>query len=404
MKKITLLITCSLTALTLMAQVKQKNNKANENKKWIGCSTLDPDASFALDTTQPNRGMADNNFLWDNGKTLKIKILSGSKNLQDKVKKYASEWTKYANLKFEFVNTGDAQIRVYLGDEKGDYGHVTMGLGIRGLMRKPDEFTMHFDTTAFVSEANFRGTVLHEFGHALGLVHEHLSPISGIKWKKESVYGRMKATQGWSKEKTDAQLFKKYSISYTNGTKYDPKSIMHYPIPKWDTEDGYSVDWNYELSDGDKALIAALYPKGERTNEVPRVTLTNIDDVLIENNNQRNGLVIYPSFQINCAGKNAKLYYVAMLLDENDMFIKTTSTNYNVNNFAAGIKEIVLPVGSVNNINKGGKNFEMFIPNDELPANIKGKKIRVWFRIFLYTPDELKELSTVILSNYITIN
>jgi len=30
------------------------------------------------------------------------------------------------------------------------------------------------------------GTVLHEFGHALGLIHEHQNPASGgFKWNRE---------------------------------------------------------------------------------------------------------------------------------------------------------------------------------------------------------------------------
>lgn len=33
-----------------------------------------------------------------------------------------------------------------------------------------------------------RPTVLHEFGHALGLIHEHQSPFEGgFKWNKEEV-------------------------------------------------------------------------------------------------------------------------------------------------------------------------------------------------------------------------
>lgn len=112
----------------------QQKDKATNKKDFSGCSTLDPVGSFSFDTTAPTRGMADNNFLWDNGKTINVKLLSGSYTLKEKVKRYASEWMKYANIKFKFVDQGDAQIRVYLGDKKGDYGHVTMGLGVKCLM------------------------------------------------------------------------------------------------------------------------------------------------------------------------------------------------------------------------------------------------------------------------------
>lgn len=91
---------------------------------------------------------------------------------------------KYANIKFKFVETGDAQIRVYLGDKQGDFGHVTMGLGIRCLERSASDFTMHFDTTDLTEEASLKGTVLHEFGHALGLMHEHFYPKLAIQWQR----------------------------------------------------------------------------------------------------------------------------------------------------------------------------------------------------------------------------
>lgn len=403
MKKTKLLILTlsTIVAFNIHAQVKVK--PASKQPSFKGCQTTDPINSFAFDTSKPTRGLADNNFLWDNGKTLNVKILSGSKTLKEKVKKYASEWQKYGNFKFNFIEEGDAQIRVYLGDGSKGHGHVTMGLGTRCLSNPEDEFTMHFDTTALPTEKQFKGTVLHEFGHALGLMHEHMSPASGIKWKKEMVYGRMKATQGWSKEMTDAQLFQKYNMSYTNGTKYDAKSIMHYPIARWDTEDGYEVNWNYELSEGDKALIQALYPKGNRTNEVARVTISNTGKTIVEANTTKNGLSAYPSFKLTCTGKEANLYYVSFLLDENSRFINTTSTTFNINNKAGNIKSVKIPIGTNLNINKEKRDFEIFFPKEELPASVNGQKVKVWFRIFLVQENEVKELATFMPSSSVTI-
>jgi len=395
------LMACFFT-LTINSNAQVKTKKT-VRKNFLGCSTPDPVSSFALDTTAPTRGMADNNFLWDNGKTINVKILSGSKALKDKVKKYASEWMKYANIKFNFIEQGDAQIRVYLGDQKGDYGHVTMGLGVKCLMRDPNDFTMHFDTTDLIKEQSLKRTVLHEFGHALGLIHEHMSPVSGIKWDSAAVYSR-KRMMGWSKEMTDAQLFKKYSLSYTNGTTYDPKSIMHYPISPWETKDHYSVDWNYELSEGDKALIAALYPKNERVNKVPRIIITNVGETVIENNTTKSGLSIYPSFTINCADKPAEIYYVSMLTDENNYFIPTQSNDYNISNKAGCIKVVKLPMNQTEVLNKGKKNFEIFIPSTELPSSIVGKKVKVYFRVFLMQNGEPKELLGSLSNNSVIVN
>ncbi|MCZ2224139.1 MAG: hypothetical protein LC122_10985 [Chitinophagales bacterium] len=395
------LMSCFFT-MTINSNAQVKNRKAIK-KDFLGCNTPDPIGSFALDTSSPTRGMADNNFLWDNGKTINVKILSGSKSLKDKVKKYASEWMKYANIKFNFIEQGDAQIRVYLGDKKGDYGHVTMGLGIKCLMRDPNDFTMHFDTTDLITEKSLKRTVLHEFGHALGLIHEHMSPVSGIQWDSTAVYAR-KRLMGWSKEMTDAQLFRRYNISYTNGTAYDPKSIMHYPISPWETKNHYYVDWNDDLSEGDKALIAALYPKNERVNKVPRIIITNVGETIIENNSLKKGISIYPSFSINCADKPADIYYVCMLVDENNYFIPTQSNNYNINNKAGCIKVVKLPINQTEILNKGKKNFEIFIPASELPNTISGKKLKVYFRAFLMQDGELKELLGSLSNNSVMLN
>ena len=66
--------------------------------------------------------------------------------------------------------------------------------------------------------------------------------------------------QGWSKEKVDEQVFKKYSKSIVRATKVDKKSIMMYPIPNDITTGDFEVGWNNDLSDIDKQFIGKLDP------------------------------------------------------------------------------------------------------------------------------------------------
>ena len=40
---------------------------------------------------------------WKNGQTLTIKFLAGSPFVRGKVRQYANEWLKFANIKFEFI-------------------------------------------------------------------------------------------------------------------------------------------------------------------------------------------------------------------------------------------------------------------------------------------------------------
>jgi len=101
--------------------------------------------------------------------------------------------------------------------------------------------------------------VLHEFGHALGLVHEHQNPAATIHWNMDAVYDYYQRTQHWSRAETYANVIQKYSGSETNHTVYDPQSIMEYSIPSELTTDGFSVGWNTGLSDLDETFIAQLY-------------------------------------------------------------------------------------------------------------------------------------------------
>jgi hypothetical protein len=41
---------------------------------------------------------------------------------------------------------------------------------------------------------------------------------------------------------------------------FDPHSIMAYPIPKDWTKDGFSIERNITLSQGDKEFVSCLFP------------------------------------------------------------------------------------------------------------------------------------------------
>src|SRR5205814_4600901 len=93
----------------------------------------------------------------------------------------------------------------------------------------------------------------------LGLLHEHMNPLSNIQWNKPVVYAYYLQYDGWNKDMVDRQVFDRYSVSMTNKA-YDSRSIMHYPIPQNFTLDGYSVGENDDLSSDDIKLITELYP------------------------------------------------------------------------------------------------------------------------------------------------
>lgn len=188
-------------------------------------------------------------------KVIRIRFLSGTSELQRKVKRAAKEWHQYANIDFLFVKKEPSDIRISIND--GSQGGSWSKLGTEALKVASTSATMSLDIIG-KSDLYIKATTLHEFGHVLGLVHEHSSPASSIKWNKQQVYDDHKGI--WPPDKVDSQIFEKYSGTVTNFTAFDPHSIMLYPFPKEWTTDGTCSKYNTELSDTDKSYIAILYP------------------------------------------------------------------------------------------------------------------------------------------------
>lgn len=186
-------------------------------------------------------------------------ILGGSINLIDLVKLHAKEWELYANIILHFVqNFEDGKIRVGFS-EKGSYSLV----GRDALLAPITKTTMNLGWLASLPpESPFvRQVIVHEFGHALGFVHEHQTFGTAIPWDKEKVYALYaEPPNQWTREQVDVNIFSKFSYTSTNYSSFDRQSIMLYPIPKELTTDGSSVDWNMELSPTDKQYATLFYP------------------------------------------------------------------------------------------------------------------------------------------------
>ena len=103
---------------------------------------------------------------------------AGNTIQQNKVKTVVQEWEKYANIKFTFVATGEATIRITFDPTSGSWSYV----GNEVALIKPNEATMNLGWIGSSSTditATEKGVILHEFGHTLGLMHEHQSPVRG---------------------------------------------------------------------------------------------------------------------------------------------------------------------------------------------------------------------------------
>lgn len=345
-----------------------------------------------LDTTK-TRGLADNFFLWNNGKTILVRFINGTTDQQAQVLRLAKEWEKYANLKFQQVQTGASNIRIEFSNKKDNYSQI----GTNANLIPQDKHTMHLEYALFSDTSRLRRTVVHEFGHAIGLLHEHSNPISGIQWNKDTMYKEY-ATVGWDKETVDAQIFRIYNTRYTNGTSYDARSIMHYPIPRHHTRNGYAVDWNVGISEGDKQIVGMLYPfTGERINEVTRAMIEDYTTTTIKNDPTAEGINLYPSFAVATEGVPGTVVFAVLLFDMEGNGIKALTKEFNVNGNVGAYKAFKLLPGTRVNANKNAPDdFSLFIPYASIPEKYRNAEVQVQFRSFV--SDEL-ELKSIYFSN-----
>lgn len=200
--------------------------------------------------------------LWKPGRTLRVRFLEGSPTIQKRVRDWAQKWTEFANIKFDFVNAGDAEIRIAFRDD-GSWSAIGTDCLLTQAFPK-DQATMNYGwLTETAPDDVYSGVVLHEFGHALGCIHEHQSPDAKIEWNKEVVYRDLGGPpNNWDKATVDHNVFEKYDKGRTQFSAFDRDSIMLYAFPAAWTKSGGSTKENKQLSSTDKTFIAQRYPKG----------------------------------------------------------------------------------------------------------------------------------------------
>lgn len=191
--------------------------------------------------------------LWINGSTLRVRFLEGSAEQQAVAREQANWWTQHANLKFDFNNALDAEIRIAFDSSDGAWSYI--GTDARSIPQ--DQPTMNL---GFLDG----GTAGHEFGHAIGLGHEHQNPAGGIEWNEAVVIRDLGGPPNfWTPAQVRHNVLEKYQVNqFLEGTTFDPDSIMLYAFPGTWTRSGQGTTFNQVLSAMDKAFVASAkaYP------------------------------------------------------------------------------------------------------------------------------------------------
>jgi Astacin (Peptidase family M12A) len=199
---------------------------------------------------------------WAPGTTLRCRFLDGSAKMKKKVEAVAHQWENHANIKFQFVKTGSAEIRISFFADDGSWsavGRDALNTSYFPLYQPTMNYGWLRDNTL---DIEYQRVVLHEFGHALGCIHEHQQPKFTRLWNRTKV---LKVFQGspnfWTPDDIEFNVLKKYSPNGIVATKFDPLSIMLYAFDATLFSDGLGpTNENDALSPTDISFIKSLYP------------------------------------------------------------------------------------------------------------------------------------------------
>ena len=201
--------------------------------------------------------------LWTPGRILRIAFLNGTQEFKDATIAAASNWLPHINLKFDFVEGVEGDIRILSND-----GVFSSNIGTDALLNTHTA-TMQLWPHPAIHARYFAANVMHEFGHMLGAEHEQIHPAAAIPWNVPAIYERHGITDNPDEDNYEANrkrqwLHREYldraAAEDSICSDYDRKSIMHYVIyQSWTTGD-FQNFLNLEHSEKDKAFMAKAYP------------------------------------------------------------------------------------------------------------------------------------------------
>lgn len=229
-------------------------------------SSLSDSETFASVDGDP-RGAIHFRSQWPNGSTLIVRFLMGGpqnptvpERILNQVRRYAPEWSRNANIRFIEVNNPNTRSHIRISFRTRDTTSWSV-LGNQAQHVNQNEPTMNLGFAPNETDVRIlRSVILHEFGHALGLIHEHQSPVSNIPWNRPVVYAYF-AQYGLPSEWVDRWIFRREDATSHIASTLDRFSIMMMVIPPPFTDNQFVVEWNTVLSAMDRQFIARRYPR-----------------------------------------------------------------------------------------------------------------------------------------------
>ena len=236
-------------------------------ERSVRVSTREYKAANAKRKLKPNevlrvaRMAVVNSKKWPTGSVLKCRFLDGSAKMKKKVEAFAHEWEQHCSIRFKFVASGSAEVRISFFADAGSWSAV----GRDALNQS--YFPVHQPTMNYgwlrddTPDEEYSRVVLHEFGHALASIHEHQAPKFSRVWDKAGRHEVLSgAAQLLERRRHPTQRTGKFSPQGMSFTPYDPDSIMLYAFDGRLFSDGKGpTNSNTSLSKTDIKMIKSMY-------------------------------------------------------------------------------------------------------------------------------------------------
>ncbi len=218
------------------------------------------------------KSVLDNLRLWPVPRKLTICFHGGSAALRKRVTEAMQKLWPISDLSqgrlgydgSSFSNPPDcntpatADIRLAFDGQGGYWSYV----GVESRLHDP---SMNLQLTENSPDTDFNEKVGHEMGHALGLQHEHQSPLAKCNWDFDWIWSNYK----WESKEDMHFNLDRLQDSIVNGqhaytfSSYDKSSLMHYSFPEQafqdKSNDACFIPQNLVPSGQDKNAIQLAY-------------------------------------------------------------------------------------------------------------------------------------------------
>lgn len=234
------------------------------------------------------QGVYNRSKLWQSAQVLRACFFEGpSLDTLSRIVRTAKQWEKAGNIKLDFGDLNNPRMcrtnqanEIRIGYAYKGYWSLVGQDSVNFSRQYDQSMNLEFFNSLPPVEPEFSSTVLHEFGHAVGLQHEHQNPKSTCEqeFNWDAIYASLAAPpNGWDKAKVDLNMRRLLNDGDVNVVgEFDKRSIMLYTFPDWMYRDGTGSSCyftaNAEISDGDRATVAYMYPTDPAVAQARRLT------------------------------------------------------------------------------------------------------------------------------------